>query len=357
MAHSINQKGPDLTHANREQPDSDSFLPNLCAPQAVLILVLVAELLALMLAMVNRGLANLGWDDLALYSFQVQWIVLVSAVLLCRLQPRLNRMPPVRAGALSYGLVLAVTLLFCLLGQWLMQVYLGAELTINAWSLTENLVIAAILAGIGLRYLYLQQQLRNQQRAELNARIQALQSRIRPHFLFNSLNSIASLITIAPERAERAVEDLSSLFRASLAEPALIPLTRELELCRDYLAMEQLRLGDRLRVDWHLEELPENTMIPALLLQPLLENAVFHGIEPRPDGGDIEIQVGRSGPMLAIRITNPLPSTPNNGARQTNRMALDNVRHRLQAHFGPAARLSDQKEEGRFTLVISYPME
>ncbi len=217
------------SHTTRAvRAESNSFLPNLCAPPAVLVLVLVAELLALLLAMINRGLAPFSWDAVALYSFQVQWIVLVSAVLLCRLQPSLNRWSPVRAGAVSYGLVLLVTLVFSLLGQWLMQAFLGAPWTLNLWHLAENLLTAAILAGIGLRYLYLQQQLRNQQQAELNARIQALQSRIRPHFLFNSLNSIASLIATAPERAERAVEDLASLFRASLAEPALIPLSREL---------------------------------------------------------------------------------------------------------------------------------
>ncbi|ROQ21780.1 two-component system sensor histidine kinase AlgZ [Marinimicrobium koreense] len=338
--------------------ESTSFLPNLCAPQAVLLLVLVAELLAVLLAMINRGLAQLSWDAIALYSFLVQWIVLVSAVLLCRLQPRLNRCTPVRAGALSYGLVLAVTVIFSLLGQWLLQAFLGAELRLDGWQLAENLLAAAILAGIGLRYLYLQQQLRNQQQAELSARIQALQSRIRPHFLFNSLNSIASLIATAPDRAERAVEDLAGLFRASLAEPALIPLKRELALCRGYLAMEQLRLGDRLRVDWHLDELPESTPIPALLLQPLLENAVFHGIEPRPEGGDIQIQIARSGNQVAIRIDNPLPAGRHpEQARQTNRMALDNVRHRLQAHFGPAARLSERREGGRFTLIITYPTE
>lgn len=337
---------------------NNSFLPNLCTPQAVLVLVLVAELMALLLAMINRSLAQLSWDAVALYSFQVQWIVLVSAVLLCRLEPHLNRCSAVRAGTISYTLVLAVTAVFSLLGQWLMQAFVGAELRLNLWQLAENLLAAAILAGIGLRYLYLQQQLRNQQQAELSARIQALQSRIRPHFLFNSLNSIASLIASAPERAERAVEDLAALFRASLAEPALIPLKRELELCRGYLAMEQLRLGDRLRVEWHLDELPDTTPIPALLLQPLLENAVFHGIEPRPEGGDIQVQIARSGNQLAIRIDNPLPADrhPEN-ARQTNRMALENVRHRLQAHFGSAARLSERREDGRFTLIITYPTE
>lgn len=340
-----------------------NFLPDLCAPQAVLVLVLVAQLLALLLAAIDRGLAQLSWEAIALYSFQIQWIVLVSAVLLCRLQGHLNRWSALRAGATSYALVLTVTLVFSLLGQWSMAAYIGQSLRVDGWQLAQNLLTAAILAGIGLRYLYLQQQLHNQQQAELGARIDALQSRIRPHFLFNSLNSIASLIAIAPERAERAVEDLSALFRASLAEPSLIPLERELALCRDYLALERLRLGERLQVDWRLESLPDSAHIPALLLQPLLENAVFHGIEPLPEGGVIQIRISQSEGYLTVRIDNPLPDPaqrpplPQQDRRPHNRMAMDNIRHRLQAHFGAAARLSERREDGRFTLIITYPTE
>lgn len=337
-------------------PPSD-FLPDLCAPQAVLLLVMVAELLALLLALTRTGLAQMSWEVLALVSFQVQWVVLVSAVLLCRLKPFLRRWSPVRAGATSYGLVLVITLLFSIAGQLLMRSYFAQPLTLDYWQLGGNLVTAAILAGIGLRYLYLQQQLRNQQRAELQARIQALQSRIRPHFLFNSMNSIASLIAVDPVAAERAVEDLAVLFRASLAEPTLIPLERELDLCRGYLDIEQLRLGDRLRVTWRLEDLPGGITIPSMLLQPLLENAVFHGVEPSAGGGEIEIQITRAEQQLVIRIRNPVPPPSLHQRRSHNRMALDNIRHRLQAHYGPAASLSEDMEEGRFTLVIVYPLE
>lgn len=336
--------------------DSD-FLPDLCVPQAVLLLVLVAQLLALMLAMTRSGLAQLSWELLALVSFQVQWIVLVSAIILCRLRPYLRRCPPVRAGATSYGLVLLITLIFSVLGQLMVRGYFNRPMGLDLWQLTGNLLTAAILAGIGLRYLYLQQQLRNQQQAELQARIQALQSRIRPHFLFNSMNSIASLIAVDPQSAERAVEDLSSLFRASLAEPTLIPLKRELELCRGYIAIEQLRLGSRLEVDWQLEALPENVTVPALLLQPLLENAVFHGVEPLPEGGRIVVQVSRAEQQLHIRIDNPLPERPPTSANRSNRMALNNIRHRLNAHYGSAARLSENVNDGRFSLIITYPLE
>lgn len=351
----------DQTQVQPKEHTGGAFLPDLCAPQAALLLILVAELLAVLLSVVDAGLRQVSWQDLALYSFYIQWIVLSSAALLCRLQPRLNRWHPVRAGLVSYGLVLLVTLIFSLLGQWLerqISDQLGGP---NYWQLGENLLASAILAGIGLRYLYLQQQLHNQQQAELKARIDALQARIRPHFLFNSLNSIASLIDTEPELAERAVEDLAALFRASLAEPALIPLERELALCRGYLAMEQLRLGERLAVDWQLHEVPEGVQIPALLLQPLLENAVFHGIEPSPQGGQIRVRIARQGERLEIGIDNPLTDRPNPShtpsPRPHNRMALENVRHRLEAHFGASAELSETSHQGRFQLTISYPLE
>jgi len=352
----------DQTPAQPKEHTGGAFLPDLCAPQAALLLILVAELLAVLLSVVDAGLRQVSWQDLALYSFYIQWIVLSSAALLCRLQPRLNRWHPVRAGLVSYGLVLLVTLVFSLLGQWLQRQISDQLSGVNYWQLGENLLASAILAGIGLRYLYLQQQLHNQQRAELKARIDALQARIRPHFLFNSLNSIASLIDTEPELAERAVEDLAALFRASLAEPALIPLERELALCRGYLAMEQLRLGKRLAVDWQLQqEVPEGVQIPALLLQPLLENAVFHGIEPSPQGGQIRVRIARRGERLEIGIDNPLAEKTNPArtpsSRPHNRMALDNVRHRLEAHFGASAELSETSHQGRFQLTISYPLE
>lgn len=345
------------TGARGTHTDSD-FLPDLCAPQAVLLLVLVAQLLALLLAVTRAGLANLTWELLALMSFQVQWVVLVSAVILCRLRPRLRQWPPLRAGAVSYAVVLLVTLVFSTLGQLMMRGFFNLPLKIDPSALATNLLAAAILAGIGLRHLYLQQQLRNQQQAELSARIQALQSRIRPHFLFNSMNSIASLIATNPEAAERAVEDLSTLFRASLAEPTLIPLNRELELCRGYIAIEQLRLGPRLEMDWQIEPLPDTITVPALLLQPLVENAVVHGVEPVRAGGRISVHVARSGPMLVIHISNPLPSqTPPPAPEQHNRMALENIRQRLTAHYGTAAKLIESIEGQRFSLVITYPAE
>lgn len=256
-----------------------------------------------------------------------------------------------KAGLVSYGAVLAITLIFSLMGQVVLQffttpVVADLQITFDFWQLLGNLITAAILAGISLRYLYLQQQLRNQQQAELQSRIQALQSRIRPHFLFNCMNSIASLIGSDPDKAERVVEDLADLFRASLAEPALIPIANEIALCRRYLEIEQLRLGQRLTVDWQIGQLDDSVKIPSLMLQPLLENAIFHGVEPLATGGEISIKIAQVKKQLIITIVNPYlfgkkisPMHNGNVDSRHNNMALDNIRRRLRVHYGSASTL------------------
>jgi two-component system sensor histidine kinase AlgZ len=342
------------------------FLPNLCGTQALFLLVLVAELLALLLTIADHGLRQFNWDSLALVSVQIQWIVIFSALGLCRLRRKLGEHTPLQAGAISYGLVLGITLVLSLLGQWFLYAMSGLifladhHFRFDGWQLLENLAIATIVGGVLLRYLYLQQQLHNQRDAEMQARIQALQSRIRPHFLFNSMNSIASLIATAPDTAERVVEDLSELFRASLAEPGLIPLTRELALCKHYLDIEQLRLSSRLAVDWQIDHYDPDIKIPSLMLQPLVENALIHGIEPLPQGGTMTIKVSQNDKLLRIVISNPYPlrkkSALNESSHRHNSMALDNIRRRLVAHYGGNARLSSSAENGVFTTYIFCPL-
>lgn len=357
-----------MTKTKNKSPNGD-FLPNLCNAQSVLLLVLVAELIAVLLTLNASLLPIFSWDILALYSFQIQWISLISAFVICRLRPWLRTWTPVQAGLASYGAVLITTLIMSFLGQFLLQAFASGMFQgvqgfhFNGWQLFNNLLTSAILSGITLRYLYLQQQLRNQQQSELHARIQALQSRIRPHFLFNSMNSIASLIGSDPELAERVIEDLAELFRASLAEPTLIPIEREIVLCKRYLEIEQLRLGKRLTVDWQMGVMSDEIKIPSLMLQPLVENAIFHGIEPMPKGGTVCIKISQAKNQLMIAITNPYPlvkklpqqaQTPSQDRH--NRMALDNIRHRLQVHYGNAARLSSSAEQGVFTTYIFCPL-
>jgi len=333
----------------------EEFLPDMCTLRAVFFLVLLSELLALVLVLADGGLMRFSWEDLGLRSILIQWISLLSAALLCRMRPWLSRQYAWRAGVVCYLLVLVITAFCTALGLFLINS------DINGTGLLSNLLLSAIIAGIILRYLYLQQQLHNQQQAELRARIQALQSRIQPHFLFNSMNSIASLIAVDPDTAERMVEDLSCLFRASLAEPGLVSLSDELELCQQYASIEQMRLGDRLHLSWRLDDqvAARQTVyrIPSLLLQPLIENAIVHGIQPAASGGEVivDLRVIKGG--LRLRVENPYQALEQNApSTRGNRLALDNIAHRLQAHFGPQAYISAGKVADRFITEMFYPL-
>lgn len=327
------------------------FIPNLCTLQSVFLLVLLGELLAVCLSIAASGMQRLDWAELGLHSILIQWIVLLSAATLCPLRNWLANTNPLLAGFSCYSLVLSVTLFCQASGYWALHRQLPSmALLIN------TLTLAAILAGIVLRYLYIQQQLHNQQQAELEARIQALQSRIQPHFLFNSLNSIASLIAVRPEVAESMIEDLSDLFRASLKEPGLIPLAEEIELCRRYIAIEQRRLGEHLEVIWQLpqQELLNRAVIPSLLLQPLIENAVHHGIQSLAGGGTVSIHIQQLEDTLSITLTNPISASLQSS--KGNQMALNNIKHRLHAHFGPTATLSTQNGPDEYRVNLRYPV-
>ncbi|MEO5702414.1 MAG: histidine kinase, partial [Gammaproteobacteria bacterium] len=195
--------------------------------------------------------------------------------------------------------------------------------------------------------------------SETNSRIQALQARIRPHFLFNCMNTIASLTRNQPQVAEATVQDLADLFRASLSDSQLrIPLRAELDLSRKYLQIEQLRLGERLTVIWEMDGVPQDALIPSLTVQPLVENAVYHGIEPLPEGGTIRISGRMDKNLILITIDNPI--LPNNARphTQSNGMALQNIQQRLEAYYGKHGRLNvdrTDKRPDRYTVQISFP--
>ncbi|MEY2633023.1 MAG: hypothetical protein RIR00_1677 [Pseudomonadota bacterium] len=194
--------------------------------------------------------------------------------------------------------------------------------------------------------------------AVVEARLQALNARIRPHFLFNALNAVLSLIRREPRRAEQALEELSDLFRALLREPRdQVSLAEEIELAQQYLALEQLRLGDRLRCHWDRDALPAaqaaQLAVPPLLLQPLLENAVYHGIENSPDGGDIHIHLACRQGWLDIEIDNPLPAQP--APSSGFQMALANIRERLALYYDLEARLDIHETPGQFQVHLRLP--
>jgi two-component system sensor histidine kinase AlgZ len=187
------------------------------------------------------------------------------------------------------------------------------------------------------------------------ARLQALQARIRPHFLFNSLTAVLSLMRSEPRRAESALEDLADLFRVLMRDNRdLTPLADEVELCRQYLALEQLRLGDRLEIDWNVKSMPGDALVPPLVLQPLLENAVYHGIEPLTERGLLSINIFLSRDEVHAILKNPYVA---NGARHQvgNRMALENIRERLALHFDAEASLESRITRDSYEVHIRMP--
>ena len=331
----------------------EDFLPNLCTGQAVFHLVIVGELLAIALTMAGASLGGLSWYRFGLVSMMVQWIVLASAACLCPLRGWFRRLSPELAGGVSYSIVLCITAIFSAVGVLAQASGRGEA----QWYMVFcNVIIAAVFAGVVLRYFYLQQQLRNQQNAELQSRIQALQSRIRPHFLFNSMNSIASLIEIDPQLAERTIEDLSDLFRASLSEPGLVTLDKELDLCRRFSRIEELRLGDRLTVKWNISGNIKDATLPSLLLQPLVENAIYHGVQPLPEGGVVDVDVHVTGGDVQLAVSNPLPQEPPSGRKtQGNGIAMDNMKRRLEAYYGVKARIFIVAQAGRFSVQLQFP--
>jgi two-component system sensor histidine kinase AlgZ len=186
------------------------------------------------------------------------------------------------------------------------------------------------------------------------ARLQALQARIRPHFLFNSINAVLSLVRSEPRRAETALEDLAELFRVLMADNRdLVPLEREVELCRQYLGLEALRLGDRLRVEWQVDKMPGDALVPPLLLQPLLENAVYHGIEPSMEPGVISIHVFNDRDRVHMLLRNPFRKEGSHHIG--NKMALSNIRERLSLHFDAEASLQTRDSDGQYEVRITLP--
>ena len=335
--------------------EDDFFLPELCESEALFSLILLAELLVLVLVLAEPIMHGFDWIRLALTSLFVQWIVLLSAAVLCRLRPLLARMPVALAATVCCGVVVGLTLACSAVSDYF---GLGGQLQrhgeVNFY--LRHALIALIMSALLLRYFYLQSQWRRQQQAELKARIESLQARIRPHFLFNSLNSIASLIAVDPPKAEQAVLDLSDLFRASLAKPGvLVPWREELELAQSYLSIEKYRLGERLQLEWQVDEVPGGLLIPQLTLQPLLENALIHGIQPRIDGGLVRVEGRYRDGVFELCVSNPYdPGAEDKPSRGTHQ-ALLNIEARLSAIFGPQARLIVERRDGRHFSCLRYP--
>ena len=327
------------------------LLPNFCNLGIMLRLILLVNLLCLAAAMVKAASFAQFAGHFLNMSVVLQPALILSLPLLCGARHLLGEMGAARS--------LAVFSVLCgLLGVvawYLMTLALPFSAQLDFWHF-----MALYLLALGCVVFYFDLRARALSPSVTEARLQALQARIRPHFLFNSMNAALSLVRSEPRRAEQVLENLADLFRALMNDNRqMVRLDEEVNLCLNYLEIEQIRLGDRLKVRWNIESMPANSLVPPLLLQPLVENAVYHGVEPLDGPGEITIEITDLGKQLRIELTNPLAENPATGTSAIhssgNRMALANIRERLQLHFDAEARLEVLVNEGRYCVRIILP--
>ncbi|MEK6662736.1 MAG: histidine kinase [Pseudomonadota bacterium] len=321
-------------------------LPDFCNLGVMLRVLVIVNLMGLAAALVRvQGYAAV-WGELQQVSLMMQPALLLCLALLCGLKKPLLRLPYHYGVAAVLAIALAcVTAVHVLLLNRIFM-FEGAGWLDHAWLLT-GLTTATLLVYFNMRSRILSP-------AIGAARLQALQARIRPHFLFNSINAVMSLVRSEPQRAERALQDLADLFRVLMKENReLVRLEDEVNLCWQYLELENLRLGDRLQIAWHIDKMPKDAMVPPLILQPLLENAVYHGIEPAAEPGEISVNIFHSRDQVNLVIKNPYLQEGSHHAG--NKMAMQNIRERLQLHFDAEARLKCEVQGSHYLVHITLP--
>lgn len=309
--------------ADDQQRDASRVMASfdVCHPALGLRAVLLVQAVVLVAALV----ASSSWLEAGLHAGQGTFVGLLASlvwlVTLCALKRPLRTVGPGGRAAVVVLLGAAAALL-AWLPLWWLDVSPSAD---------GPRPLGVALAGGGLALLlwgWLDLRSRIWQPAQTQARLQELQARIRPHFLFNALNTALALVRVDPERAESVLEDLSALFRVALADAgSSVALSEEIELAQRYLAIEQVRFGSRLKVRWEIDPRIGRARVPPLVLQPLIENAVRHGIEPALQGGKVIVEgkVQRGQAVLVVSNTVPdEPSIPGAG------IALRNVRERLR---------------------------
>jgi two-component system, LytTR family, sensor histidine kinase AlgZ len=341
--------------------DESLYLPDFCTSRAALAIVLIVELTALILTLARENLGVGFWTDLSRTSFFLLWIGLAGAGLLCWMRVPLNRLQVARGSAAVLLLITALIAVIStgafVLGHSSLVEDAGASVLFPpdlATFLIRNLGIGFVVTALALRYFYVTHEWRRNIEMQATARVHALQARIRPHFLFNSMNTIASLTRSNPAVAEQAVQDLADLFRANLSDKRdTITFEEEYEVARTYQRIEELRLGSRLQVVWKIDSLPRKALVPGLMLQPLLENAIYHGIEPQPGGGTVTVTGELSGKLITIVVRNPVGDFESE--REGNRLALANIRERLGLLYGERGLVKSGRFDTEYIVTLRFP--
>jgi two-component system, LytTR family, sensor histidine kinase AlgZ len=341
--------------------DKSLYLPDFCTSHAALANVLIVELTAVVLTLARENVSIGFWTDLSRTSMFLLWIGLAGAGLLCWMRAPLNRLQVGRGSAavlaLIAGLIAVISAGIFILGRSNLVEDAGAAVLFPpdlASFLIRNVSIGLVVTALALRYFYVTHEWRRNIEMQATARVHALQARIRPHFLFNSMNTIASLTRSNPAVAEQAVQDLADLFRANLSDKRdTITLEEECEVARTYQRIEELRLGSRLRVEWRIDSLPRHALVPGLMLQPLLENAIYHGIEPQPDGGTVTVTGELAGDLITIIVRNPVGDHQNE--REGNRLALANIRERMGLLYGERGLVKSGRFDAEYIVTLRFP--
>lgn len=349
-----------LSQSRQMNSSGTYFFTKIGQWQHLLELIVASNVLAMVLALAEaRSWHALEGIRVLQYTFFINWVILSFSAFVDYFQDFFTKLSQKVALTLGF-VVLQIIVLLTTCAVNIIQFWAarstGFSEDVLFHGVSLHLGYGILLGAFCLRYLYMREQWLRQQYSELNARIQAMQARIHPHFLFNSLNSVVSLISIDPDKAENMLISLSRLFRASFQELKLVSLEEEIDLCKQYLSIEKMRLGDRLTVEWNIQATPielKRATIPLLTLQPLLENSIFHGVEKVLHASTISVLVEILQNQVTIVITNPY-SHDKIKSRTGNGIAIENVEQRLKAYYGPAVKFQVYGGVSLYTTVVSY---
>ena len=333
--------------AETAAPSPRQVIPDGCNLGVVLRILLGVNGALLAIALVMADAPEEALTDVLTAAALVEPVTLLSLITWCLLRRSLPRRDLRVQRAIAWSVPLVLTGLLLMLFSPLSPALHGPRILV---------FLALALAGGMVMQHYLELRARAFSPALAEARYQALQSRIRPHFFFNSLNAVLAVVRSDPQRAERMLESISDLFRAVMGDVRkLVPFEHELGLCRQYVEIEQTRLGERLKVDWQIGAVHPRAKVPQLLLQPLIENAVRYGAEKIEGDCEIVVRVRQLGFNLEFFVSNPIAREP--VQREGNQIGLANIRGRLALIYDLEAKLDARVRHDRFEITMTIPLE
>ena len=334
----------DANAGQTQRLDTPDVLPDFCSAETLLRVLMLAILLSLVIPLLRTGLDDplMAVAPTALF---IVWVALTSLMLLCLLQQRLRRTRLVWQVLIPAAVPVVNTALLHLAAEHFALIDGGNRMPV--------VLVAGLLSLIAMHYFYLIAAWKQEMQAVARAREQALRARVRPHFLFNSMNSIAGLCRSDPAKAEQITLDLADLFRATFATGEQHSLAEELELARTYLAIEQTRFGERLQLQWDIGDIRTVPLqVPTLVLQPLVENAIQHGVAPSSRGGRVWVRAQRQESNATVAIGNTVGERTSRGTQTAGR----DVRARLHSRFGERAGFTIDRGDDRFEVRITFPL-